>query len=80
VLGSHDGEPDAALAHSLRQIVLGDGMLARAPTPEEYDFLKAQRKERAETGFPIGSDQVESGWPLTRLIRWRPGRVNGTGA
>jgi hypothetical protein len=41
-----DGEPDAAMAHSLREIVKGDGMLARVPTPEEYDFLIAQRKER----------------------------------
>jgi len=34
-----DGEPDAAMAASMRQIIGQDGMLARVPTPEEYDFL-----------------------------------------
>jgi len=41
-----DGEPDGARAQNLRETVKGDGILARVPTPEEYDFLKAQRKER----------------------------------
>jgi hypothetical protein len=56
VLASLDGEPDPALAQSMRQVVLADGMLARAPTPEEYDFLKAQRKARRDSGFPVVSD------------------------
>jgi hypothetical protein len=41
-----DGEPDASRAQDLRQTIIEDGMLARVPTPEEYDFLKTQRKER----------------------------------
>jgi hypothetical protein len=49
-----NGEPDPGMAHSLREIVKGDGMLARVPTPEEYDFLIAQRKERGYgKGFPV---------------------------
>ena len=49
-----DGEPDAAMAASMRQIIQQDGMLARVPTPEEYDFLMAQRKERGYgNGFPV---------------------------
>jgi hypothetical protein len=49
-----DGEPDAAMAASMRQIIGQDGMLARAPTPQEYDFLIAQRKERGYgKGFPV---------------------------
>jgi hypothetical protein len=31
-----------------------DGMLSRSPTPAEFDFLKALRKERGYgKGFPI---------------------------
>jgi hypothetical protein len=52
-----NGEPDPGMAHSLREIVKGDGMLARVPTPEEYDFLKAQRKER---GYGKGSPSAEA--------------------
>jgi len=49
-----DGEPDVARAPDLRETVKRDGMLARVPTPEEYDFLKAQRKERGYgKGFPV---------------------------
>lgn len=49
-----DGEPNASRAHDLRQAIIGDGMLARVPTPEEYDFLKAQRKECGYgKGFPV---------------------------
>lgn len=49
-----EGNPDAALAHNVRQRIIGDGMLSRSPTPEEYDFLIAQRKERGYgKGFPI---------------------------
>jgi hypothetical protein len=51
---NRDGEPDGARAHDLRESVKGDGMLARVPTPEEYDFLTAQRKERGYgKGFPV---------------------------
>jgi hypothetical protein len=51
---NRDGEPDGARAHDLRETVKRDGMLARVPTPEEYDFLKAQRKERGYgKGFPV---------------------------
>jgi hypothetical protein len=69
VLASLDGEPDAALAQSMRQVVLADGMLARAP-PEEYDFLKAQRKARRDSGFPVASEPVEPGLMATRFMRW----------
>jgi hypothetical protein len=49
-----DGTPDASRAENLRQTIIGDGMLARVPTPEEYDFLRAQRKERGYgKGFPV---------------------------
>lgn len=49
-----NGEPDAQRANDLRLTIAGDGMLARVPTPEEYDFLKAQRKERGYgNGFPV---------------------------
>jgi hypothetical protein len=41
-----DGAPDFNMAHNLRQRILGDEKLARAPTPEEWDFLVALRKER----------------------------------
>jgi hypothetical protein len=58
----------------MRQIILGDAMLARPPTPEEYDFLKAQRKARQDTGFPVGTAQDELGWPRTRFARRLPGR------
>lgn len=47
-----DGEPDVNRAHSMRQHILGDGQLARVPTPEEYAFLIALRKER---GYGKGS-------------------------
>jgi hypothetical protein len=69
VLDGEGGQPDAALAHSVRQIILGDGMLSRSPTPEEFEFLKAQRKERQATGFPVGEQGGPSGW-LTRFARW----------
>jgi hypothetical protein len=54
VLTSRDGEPDAGLAHSMRVNIERDGMLSRAPTPDEFDFLKAQRKERGYgKGIPV---------------------------
>jgi hypothetical protein len=45
-----NGEPDPNMAYSLRQWVDRDGMLARVPTEEEYDFLKALHKERGYGG------------------------------
>ena len=41
-----DGDPDPAMAHSMRQIAGADGRLARAPSENEWSFLIAQRKER----------------------------------
>lgn len=41
-----NGNPDASWAQNMRQRIAGDGMLARAPTTEEYDFLIALRGER----------------------------------
>lgn len=41
-----NGEPDGNWAQNLRQRIQGDGMLARVPTEEEYDFLKALHKDR----------------------------------
>lgn len=49
-----DGDPDPAMAHSMREIAKGDGRLARAPTEEEWSFLMAQRKERGYgKGYPV---------------------------
>jgi hypothetical protein len=49
-----DGQPDEAMAHSLRETIKADGQLARVPTPAEYDFLIAMRKERGYgKGFPV---------------------------
>jgi hypothetical protein len=54
VLGSKDGEPDSQLAYGMRINIERDRMLSRSPTPAEFDFLKAQRKERGYgNGFPI---------------------------
>ena len=48
------GNPDPAMAHSMRQIARGEGRLARAPTEEEWSFLIAQRKERGYgNGYPV---------------------------
>ncbi len=41
-----DGDPDVNWAQNMRQRIVGDGILARVPTPEEYDFLIALRKDR----------------------------------
>ena len=41
-----NGQPAPALAVNMRQRADGDGMLSRSPTPEEFDFLKALRKEK----------------------------------
>jgi hypothetical protein len=37
--GGPDGKPDVNGAHALRQRIKADGMLARVPTPAEYQFL-----------------------------------------
>lgn len=51
-----DGEPNGGRAHDLRETIKRDGMVARVPTPEEYDFLRYLYKERGYgTGFPVGS-------------------------
>jgi hypothetical protein len=51
-----NGEPDGARAHDLRETIKGDGMVARVPTPEEYDFLRYLYKERGYgSGFPVSS-------------------------
>ena len=51
------GKPDENWAQNMRQHVLGDGMLARPPTPEEYDFQTALRKDRGygQGGYIAGS-------------------------
>ena len=41
-----NGQPAPALAVNMRHRADGDGMLSRSPTPEEFDFLKALRKEK----------------------------------
>lgn len=51
-----NGESDGARANDLRETIKRDGMVARVPTPEEYDFLRYLHKERGYgTGFPVGS-------------------------
>jgi hypothetical protein len=50
-----DGQPDAGWANDLRETIKRDGMIARVPTPEEYDFLRYLYKERGYgKGLPIG--------------------------
>jgi hypothetical protein len=47
-------EPDGSRANDLREQIKRDGMVARVPTPEEYDFLRALHKERGYgEGYPI---------------------------
>lgn len=48
-----DGKPDVNRAYALRQHVKADGMLARVPTPAEYEFLGDLRKHR---GYGRGSE------------------------
>jgi hypothetical protein len=51
-----NGEPDGSWAHDLRETIKRDGMIARVPTPEEYDFLRYLYKERGYgKGLPVGS-------------------------
>ena len=53
-VADRDGEPDAAMAHSMRQVIIADRMLARVPAQAEYDYLIAMRKERGYgEGYPI---------------------------
>lgn len=48
------GEPSVNGAHSLRQRIIGEGMLGRVPTTEEYELLAALQKERGYgKGFPV---------------------------
>ncbi|MFJ9786162.1 hypothetical protein ACIRSS_41785 [Amycolatopsis sp. NPDC101161] len=37
--GAPDGKPDVSGAHALRQQIKADGIMARVPTPAEYEFL-----------------------------------------
>jgi hypothetical protein len=57
VLNVSDGTPDANRAHSMRQQITADGMLARVPTQEEDDFLKDLGRQRGggndPKGFPV---------------------------
>jgi hypothetical protein len=57
VLDGPDGEPDISRAYSLRQQVQADGILARVPTPTEYEFLQALSRERGygkdSAGFTV---------------------------
>jgi hypothetical protein len=46
VLSGQDGSPDEMLAQGMRIVAERDGMLSRSPTPDEFEFLKDQRKER----------------------------------
>jgi hypothetical protein len=46
VLDGADGTPDSTRARSLRLQVQADGMLARVPTPTEYEFLQALARQR----------------------------------
>jgi hypothetical protein len=42
-------------AHNLRQVILRDGKLSRAPTAEEWDFLKHLHKKYGYgEGTPVG--------------------------
>lgn len=55
------GQPDEGWAHDLRETIKRDGMIARVPTPEEYDFLRYLFKERGYgKGFPIGSQEEQT--------------------
>jgi hypothetical protein len=50
-----NGDPDGGWAHDLRETVRRDGMIARAPNPEEYDFLRFLHKKFGYgKGRPVG--------------------------
>lgn len=57
VLDGPDGTPNANRAHSLRLQIAADGIIARAPTPEEDAFLKSLSRKRGggndPEGFPV---------------------------
>jgi hypothetical protein len=44
--GGPDGKPGVLGAHPLRQQVKADRMLARVPTPAEYEFMGDLHKQR----------------------------------
>jgi hypothetical protein len=49
-----DGNPRENEAHNMRQRIINDGMVARAPTQEEWSFLMDLKKERGYgKGFPM---------------------------
>lgn len=51
-----NGNPDDIMASALRARVNGEGILARAPTAEEYEFLADLRKQRhGRGGLPVRS-------------------------
>jgi hypothetical protein len=52
--GSSDGKPDLNLAHTMRQRIKADGMLARVPTPTEYEFLADLHKKHGYGKDPDG--------------------------
>jgi hypothetical protein len=57
VLDGPDGNPSVNQAHTMRQRIREDNMLARVPTPGESAFLKTLRKERGygkdKDAFPV---------------------------
>ncbi len=50
-----DGTPNQHMAHGLRQIVEGDGMISRSPSLEQQAFLDDLRHKRfgTATGYPV---------------------------
>jgi hypothetical protein len=50
-----DGTVNPQMAHFMRQVIEGDGMLSRAPSPEQMAFLQDLRKHRFGTasGYPV---------------------------
>lgn len=51
-----DGTPNEAMAHGLKQIVQGDGMISRSPSIEQQAFLEDLRQNRFSSpngGYPI---------------------------
>jgi hypothetical protein len=52
--GSPEGKPDLNLAYAMRQRIKGDGMLARVPTPSEYEFLGDLHKKHGYGRDPDG--------------------------
>jgi hypothetical protein len=67
-VADRNGKPNGARADDLLETIKRDGMLARVPTPEEYDFLRCLHKERGYgVGFPVGSqDELTA---CTRTLR-----------